>query len=92
MDTLQGSQVDGAYPTFEAIADGSYPVSRPLYFYVKKAHVGKVPGMMEFLTEFTSEDAMGEEGYLTDRGLIPLGPEKLDAVRKSVLALENLTL
>ena len=47
---------------------------------------------MEFLTEFTSEDAMGEEGYLTDRGLIPLGPEKLDAVRKSVLALENLTL
>ncbi len=92
LDTLQGSEVDGAFPTFEAIADGSYPVSRPLYFYVKKAHVGKVPGIMEFLTEFTSEDAMGEEGYLTDRGLIPLGPEKLAEVRKSVLALENLTL
>jgi phosphate transport system substrate-binding protein len=92
LDTLQGSKVDGAYPTFEAISDGSYPVSRPLYFYVKKAHVGKVPGIMEFLTEFTSENAMGEEGYLTDRGLIPLSPEKLAEVRKSVLALENVTL
>ena len=91
-DTLQGSKVSGAYPTFDEIADGSYPISRPLYFYVKKAHVGKVPGIMEFLEEFTSEDAMGDEGYLTDKGLIPLDPEKLDAVRTSVLALESVTL
>lgn len=91
-DTLQGSKVSGAYPTFDGIADGSYPISRPLYFYVKKAHVGKVPGIMEFLTEFTSEDAIGEEGYTTDKGLIPLSPEKLDAVRTSVMALESVTL
>jgi len=91
-DTLQGSRVDGVVPTFEAIADGSYPVSRPLFFYVKKAHVGKVPGIMEFLTEFTSEDAMGDEGYLTDKGLIPLSAAKLKAVKKSVLSLENLSL
>ena len=91
-DTLQGSIIDGKGPTFEAIADGSYPVSRPLYFYVKNAHVGKVPGILEFLTEYTSDAAMGEEGYLTDKGLIPLGEEKLVNIRKNVLALTPLVL
>ena len=91
-DTLQGSIIDGQGPSFEAIADGSYPVSRPLYFYVKNAHVGKVPGILEFLTEYTSEAAMGEEGYLTDKGLIPLGEEKLANVRKNVLSLTPLVL
>lgn len=91
-DKLQGAKVDGVEPTFEGIADGSYPVSRPLFFYVKNAHAGKVPGILEFLKEFTSEDAMGEEGYLTDKGLIPLGEEKLEAVRASVLSLTELKL
>lgn len=91
-DKLQGSKVDGVEPSFEGIADGSYPVSRPLYFYVKSAHVGKIPGIKEFLKEFTSEAAMGEEGYLTDRGLIPLGSEKLKAVRTDVLNLKPLKL
>lgn len=91
-DKLQGSIIDGQGPTFEAIADGSYPVSRPLYFYVKNAHVGKVPGILEFLTEYTSNAAMGEEGYLTDKGLIPLGDDKLARVRKEVLALTPLVL
>ncbi len=75
-DKVQGSTIDGSVPTFENIADGSYPVSRPLYFYVKKAHVGRIPGMVEYVTEFTSEAAMGEDGYLADKGLIPL-PEKM---------------
>lgn len=91
-DSLQGSVIDGQGPTFDAIADGSYPVSRPLYFYVKNSHVGKVPGILEFLTEYTSEAAMGEEGYLTDKGLIPLGEEKLSNVRSSVLSLTPLAL
>ncbi|MCW8877806.1 MAG: PstS family phosphate ABC transporter substrate-binding protein [Kangiellaceae bacterium] len=91
-DKLQGSIVDGQAPSFESISDGSYAVSRPLYFYVKNAHVGKIPGVMEFLKEYTSEAAMGEEGYLTDRGLIPLGTEKLNAVRKDVLSLKPLKL
>ncbi|MGX5172752.1 PstS family phosphate ABC transporter substrate-binding protein [Aliikangiella sp. IMCC44653] len=91
-DKLQGSLVDGQKPTFEGIADGSYPVSRPLYFYVKNAHVGKVPGIKEFLTEYTSENAMGEEGYLTDKGLIPLGEEKLKAIRAQVLSFTPLSL
>ena len=91
-DTLQGAMVSGAYPTFEDIADGAYPISRPLYFYVKKAHVGKVPGIMEFLEEFTSEDAIGEEGYTTDKGLIPLNIDKLEEMRKSVMSLQSVSL
>ncbi len=71
-DKVQGSFIDGHEPTFEAIASGDYPVSRPLYFYVKKAHVDMIPGIREYIAEFTSERAMGEEGYLADRGLIPL--------------------
>lgn len=70
-DKIQGSKVGGENPTFENIADGKYPVSRSLYFYVKKAHVGVIPGMAEYLAEFTSDRAWGEEGYLTDKGLIP---------------------
>ena len=91
-DLLQGSIIDGKGPSFDAIADGSYPVSRPLYFYVKNAHVGKVPGILEFLTEYTSNAAMGEDGYLTDKGLIPLGEEKLMKLRKNVLSLTPLVL
>ncbi|MFM1891047.1 MAG: hypothetical protein RLZ44_124 [Pseudomonadota bacterium] len=71
-DKLQGSKIDGVDPTFDNIADGSYPVSRPLYFYVKKAHVGAVPGIKEYLAEFVSDKAFGPEGYLADKGLIPM--------------------
>ena len=76
VDRLQGSMVDGVAPEFEAIADGDYSVSRPLYFYVKKAHVGQIPGIEGFLAEFTSEKAWGEDGYLGDKGLIPMPEEE----------------
>ena len=69
---LRGSVVDGVAPTFENIADAGYPVSRPLYVYVKKAHIGKIPGMEAFLAEYTSEKAWGPDGYLADKGLIPM--------------------
>ena len=72
LDKLQGSKVDGVAPEFEAIASGDYPVSRSLYFYVKKAHVGQIPGIEGYLAEFTSEKAWGDDGYLTDKGLIPM--------------------
>ncbi|MGD8644452.1 MAG: PstS family phosphate ABC transporter substrate-binding protein [Chromatiales bacterium] len=75
-DKIQGSSIGGVSPTFEAIADGSYPISRPLFFYVKKAHVGVIPGMQEFLTEFTSNKAWGPDGYLSDRGLVPMPQEE----------------
>lgn len=71
-DKIQGIAIEGVKPKFESIADGKYPVSRPLFFYVKKAHVGIIPGMKEFLGEFTSDQAWGEDGYLSERGLIPM--------------------
>ena len=74
-DKVQGSRIAGVEPSYESIADGSYPVSRPLFFYVKKAHVGVIPGIREFVDEFVSVRAMGEDGYLADRGLIALPPE-----------------
>ena len=79
-DLVQGSLVDGVDPSFEAISAGEYPVSRPLFFYVKKAHVGAIPGIHDYLMEFTSDRAMGEYGYLADRGLIPLPPQEYAAV------------
>ncbi|MEM7357946.1 MAG: substrate-binding domain-containing protein [Pseudomonadota bacterium] len=91
-DKVQGSLVDGNEPTFEAIADGDYVVSRPLYFYVKKAHVGTVPGIAEYLKAFVHEDAIGEEGYLLDKGLIPLGESKYDEMASNARSLTSLEL
>ncbi|MEL7471042.1 MAG: substrate-binding domain-containing protein [Pseudomonadota bacterium] len=71
-DKLKGAVIGGVEPTFDNIASGDYPVSRSMYFYIKKAHVGVVPGVMEYAAEFVSEDASGGEGYLTEKGLIPL--------------------
>ncbi len=71
-DKIKGASIEGVVPTFEKIADGSYKVSRPLFFYVKKAHVGVIPGIAEYVAEFASEKAWGPEGYLTDKGMIPM--------------------
>ena len=83
-DKVQGSIVEGTSAEFESIADGSYPISRPLFFYVKNEHIGSVPGLREFLQEFTSEAAMGDDGYLLDKGLIPLSEEKRAMLRERV--------
>ena len=91
-DKVQGSLVEGKAPEFETIADGSYPISRPLYFYVKKAHMDSIPGMDAYLKEFTSESAMGEDGYLLDKGLIPLSDGERDMLRKNVMAGKTLSM
>lgn len=78
-DSVQGHSIEGVAPDFDAIANGSYSVSRPLYLYVKAQHAPVVPGMQEFLDEFTSERAWGDTGYLTDRGLIPMPEEERDS-------------
>jgi len=78
-DKIKGAHIDGVAPEFEKIAAGKYPVSRSLYFYVKQQHVGVIPGIKEYVAEFTSEKAWGPDGYLVDKGLIPLP----DAVRKA---------
>ena len=92
MEKVKGAMVDGVTPTFDAIADGDYPVSRPLYFYVKKAHVDVIPGLRGYLREFTSERAWGEEGYLSDRGLIPMPDEERREVAAAVRDLTPLSL
>ena len=82
---IQGSVIDGVPPTFETIASGRYPVSRPLFFYVKKAHIGVIPGINEFLAEYLSPRAMGADGYLAGKGLVPLPAAEQVKVRKAVL-------
>jgi phosphate transport system substrate-binding protein len=91
-DRIQGSPINGTDPTFEAIASGQYPISRSLYFYVKKAHVGKVPGLQEFIVEFTSEKSVGMEGYLAEKGLIPLSAADRQIVRTTGEKLELLSM
>jgi phosphate transport system substrate-binding protein len=91
-DKLQGSIVEGVAPEFEKISSGEYPVSRSLYFYVKKAHVGVVPGIQEYVAEFTAEKAFGPDGYLVDKGLIPLADADRAKIRSSAAALENLSM
>ena len=91
-DKVQGSEVDGVVPNFDSIASGDYPVSRPLYFYIKGAHVGRIPGIQEYAMEFTSKKAMGDDGYLPERGLIPLGKKELKQVQADVKELKRLEL
>ncbi|WP_428686662.1 substrate-binding domain-containing protein [Roseibium sp.] len=75
LDKIQSVGIDGVEPTFENIASGAYPVSRPLFFYVKSEHLGVVPGLETYVAAFTSEAAWGDEGYLAGKGLIPLAVE-----------------
>ena len=89
-DSVKGSLINGEAPTFENIASGKYPISRPLFFYVKKAHIGAIPGIKEYVAEFTSQKAMGEDGYLADRGLVPLPAAEYQIVVKRVAAMETM--
>nr|VFK10285.1 MAG: phosphate ABC transporter substrate-binding protein, PhoT family [Candidatus Kentron sp. LPFa]VFK26600.1 MAG: phosphate ABC transporter substrate-binding protein, PhoT family [Candidatus Kentron sp. LPFa] len=91
-DKVQGARIDGVAPTFENISSGEYPVSRPLFFYVKKAHMKNIPGMKEYLAAFTSEKAWGEEGYLADKGMIPMPEGEREKFREDVKNLMNLKL
>jgi phosphate transport system substrate-binding protein len=91
-DQVQGSSIDGIAPDIDSIATGKYPISRPLYFYIKGAHVGKIPGIQEFAIEWTSNKAIGEDGYLLEKGLIPLSEEALKQVQEDVKNLKRLEL
>ncbi len=76
-DKLQGVKVGSTEPSFETIADGSYGLSRPLFIYIKNPHRKVIAGMDEFITEYTSDESMGEDGYLHERGLVVLPEDKL---------------
>ncbi|WP_413204913.1 PstS family phosphate ABC transporter substrate-binding protein [Rhodospirillum sp. A1_3_36] len=91
-DKIQGSKVEGIAPTFEAIASGDYKVSRPLFFYIKDAHIGTIPGIKEYVAEFTSDKAWGPEGYLADKGLIPLPDDMRADMAKQAAELAPLSM
>ena len=91
-DKVKGAKVNGTSPEFEEIAAGNYPISRSLFFYVKKQHVGVIPGIKEFVAEFTSEKAWGPEGYLADKGLIPLPDTDRDAMAQQAQGLGSLSM
>ncbi len=92
-DKVKAASINGKVATFENIADGTYPISRPLYMYIKNAHRNKISGLNEFLTEIVSEYTIGEEGYLIDRGLIPAPKdlrEKMAMDVKNRVILKNI--
>ncbi len=93
LNVLHGSVIEGVTPDFETIQSGKYPVSRPLYVYFKKAHVAVIPGMKEFIAEYTSDKALGEDGYLVDKGLIPAPKAEREKTRRNatqLVALQSL--
>ena len=81
-DKLQGVKIEGIEPTFDTIADSSYPIARPMFFYVKNAHRNVIPGLNDFVVEYTSDEAMGEGGYLQERGLVVLSEDKLKEMQE----------
>ena len=91
-DKVKASSVEGVQPSLEGIQDYSYPIARPLFFYVKKAHIGVIPGIQEFLKEFTSKKAMSNRGYLAKIGLVPLGSEEYKTTRTAALDLNTISI
>ena len=85
---LAGVEIDGVAPAYESIADGSYKPSREMFVYVKKAHVGVIPGLDKFAFEYVSEAATGEDGYLGSKGLVTLPKDRHEQVVAAVTALE----
>lgn len=90
-DKLQAAQIGGVAPSFDSIASGAYPLSRSLYLYVKKAHVGVIPGVIEYLGEFLSPAASGPDGYMARAGLIPLSKDVADRNRGQALKQTAMT-
>lgn len=89
---LVGVALDGVEPTYENISAGKYKGARKMFVYVKKDHVGMIPGLEKFIAEFTSEKAAGEDGYLAQKGLVPLPKADLEQVRTNTSKLETLTM
>ena len=91
-DKIKATKIEGKKPSLASIQDYSYPIARPLFFYVKKAHIGTVPGIKEYLKEFTSKGTMGPKGYLTDIGLVPLDSKSYKKTRTAGTKLKTIKL
>jgi phosphate transport system substrate-binding protein len=88
-DRVKALKIDGIAPTFETISSSKYTAARPLFIYIKKAHIGVIPGLKEFAEEYVSNKAIGEEGYLSDRGLVSLDSSDLAKTRADVKSMKN---
>ena len=88
--TIKDVAIDGVQASYDTIADGSYKVARPLFIYAKKQHVDVIPGMKEFIAEYISAKALGEDGYLADKGLVTLPGDQAEKTRAIATALEVL--
>ena len=87
LDTMKGVELNGVAPSFDTIASFEYGVARPLFFYIKNAHVGVIPNLDEFVAEYMSEDSIGPGGYQSERGMVPLPDDRRAKVQEAVAAL-----
>ena len=90
LDALKAVNINGVEPTAETIGDFSYPISRPLYFYVKNAHRGVIPNLQEFIEEYMSDDAMEPGGYLSERGMVVLSDDVREKTQDAVISGESM--
>ena len=84
---LRGVAIDGVDANYDSISAGKYKGSRALWVYIKKQHVGLVPGIDKFAAEYVSPKAIGEDGYLSKKGLVTLPKKEADGVRKNVTGM-----
>lgn len=87
MSKIEVHTIEGVAPNADTIQSGKYGIARKLYVYLKKQHVGQVPGLLEFINELTSDNAIGKDGYLVAKGLLPLHDTDRKAMQASVKAL-----
>jgi phosphate transport system substrate-binding protein len=91
LDKIEAKLIDGVEPKFETISEGKYPVARDMFIYAKKAHVGVIPGIREFLAEYVSDRAMGDNGYLEQKGLVILPQAALRQQQEVIRNLVSMT-
>ena len=90
LDKVQAVAIEGVRPDADTVASGDYKISRAMFVYMKKGHIDSVPGMHEFAKEYVSDASMGEDGYLVDKGLIPLPKEDASKAREAIAALTTM--
>lgn len=91
LDTLKAVKVEGTEPNFDTIADGSYKIARPIFVYIKNAHRNVIPGLSEFIAEYVSDNALGQRGYLAERGLTVLSDAKRKEVQEAAKTAKKLS-
>ena len=90
-DTLKDVSIGGVPANLDTIATFDYPIARPLYIYIKNAHRGVIPNLQEFVAEYMSDDAIGADGYLSERGLVVQADDALAATQAAAIDAVNMT-